>query len=80
MKTFIYTVQHNSPVRGYNRRVTVYRIKQNVPTYLGYTDANTAGSKGDYAMACEVIASKREGRLTEVGYKLTNNTYKVIEV
>ena len=59
MKTFIYKTKHSSDKRGYNREITVYRIKNNQPVFVGYDDEiSTASYKGDHAIACKIINEK----------------------
>ena len=56
MKTFLYVADSASPFRGYNRTISVYRVKNNAPEFLG-SDAkiNTASYCGDSGTAREVI-------------------------
>ncbi len=50
MKTYIYKATEGG-ARGFNRTITVYRVKNNRPEYLGYNDkidtASTYGDKGE---------------------------------
>lgn len=87
MQTFIYTVRHESPKRGYNRTVVVYRIVKNKPIFIDSDiEINTASYKGDYAVACKIISDKLGYKLDGgdrycgAGYKLERKDVKIIEV
>ena len=69
MKTYIYK-SDPSPVRGYNLRVTVYRVKRNVPIKIGCNDYNTAAYKGIVASAKNII-SEVDGIKMLDGYNLS---------
>ena len=69
MKTYIYKVTYSNHKRGYNRLVEVYRVKNNVPSYIGDHDINTASYKGDRACASNVIADV-DGHIIKDGYHL----------
>ena len=57
MKTYMYKASEGG-ARGYNRTITVYRIKNNVPEFLGYNDKiHTASTYGDYGEAVQVIGA-----------------------
>lgn len=46
MKTFIYKeIAHHNKKR-YNRELTIYRIKNNTPIYIGYTEFSTGSTRG----------------------------------
>ena len=67
MKTYIYKAIEGG-ARGFNRTVSVYRVKNNVPEYLGSNDRiQTASTYGDYGEAVTLI-----GQIC--GHK--NNHYK----
>lgn len=83
MKTYIYKPIDSSTKRGYNRTIEVFRVKNNVPIYLGYDNKiDTASYKGDKAVAKELIA-ELEGYTFE-GYdfkaKSTRENVQVFEV
>ena len=81
MKTYIYKIQHFSLKRGYNRTVTVYRMKNNQPMFVGVDEhIDTASFKGDYAIACEIIAKNDSHQLTHCGYYLKSKNIKLREV
>jgi len=81
MKTYIYTVDHSSTERGYNRTIVVYRIKRNQPLIIGTNNRiNTASYKGDYAIASAIIAKHDNHQLNHGGYFLKNKSIKLIEV
>ena len=54
MRTYIFNVS-DSPVRGCNTRVTVYRVKRNRPHIVGVSDNNTATWKGAHGEAVSII-------------------------
>ena len=60
MKTFVYLADAHSELRGHNRTITVYRIKQNTPEYIGQAAVNTAAYRGDSGTAREIIAGNRK--------------------
>ena len=81
MKTFIFKVEHSSTVRGYNRTIKVYHVKNNQPIWIGYDDKiNTAGYKGDYAVACQVIADECGHKMDKRGYTLESKNIRVLEI
>ena len=45
MKTFIYK-ETDSPKRGYNVRISVFRVLRNRPEFIGCADFQTASWKG----------------------------------
>ena len=56
MKTFIYKVRTDSPIRGANRTITVYRMKRNYPEFVGRDNQiNTAAHCGDVGAAKRII-------------------------
>ena len=56
MKTFIYKVDKSSPLRGYNRTITVFRMMRNYPRVIGRDNQiNTAASCGDVGSAKRII-------------------------
>ena len=55
MKTYLYKATDNG-ARGYNRCITVYRVKRNKPEYIGHNDKiNTASTYGDKGEAVCLI-------------------------
>ena len=54
MLNYIYT-ETDSPVRGSNKQITVWRIKQNKPELVGSSDHTTASWKGARPSACDII-------------------------
>ena len=54
MRTYIFTTT-DSPVRGLDVRVTVYRIKNNQPHMIGHSDSQTASWPGDRGEAQNII-------------------------
>ncbi len=80
MKTYIYKVISKSDKRGYNRTIEVYRIKNNVPLFIGYDDLiNTASYKGDRPIANHII-SKEDKHKMKNGYDLESKHIQVFEV
>jgi len=81
MKTYFYTVKHDSDLRGYNRTITVYRVKNNQPIFVGYDEKiNTAGYKGDYAIACKIVSLTDKHAMDKTGYYLDSKNIKVIGI
>ena len=54
MKTYMYN-QTDSPKRGYNVRISVYRIKRNQPHLIGCSDHQTASWYGARGQAVQII-------------------------
>jgi len=54
VKTYIFN-ETDSPKRGYNVRITVYRVKRNQPHMLGRSDWQTASWPGARAAAVRII-------------------------
>lgn len=81
MKTYIYTLDYSSAKRGFNRTVTVWRVKNNQPIYVGFDDEiDTASYKGDYAVACKIISDIDGHKMTKCGYRLASKNIKLIEL
>ena len=81
MKTYIYTILHDSNLRSYNRTITVFRIKHNKP-YLVGTDnkINTASYKGDHSVACNIIHDIDKHALSECGYHLVSKNIRILNI
>ena len=74
MKHFLYIAHDYSRARGFNRTIMVYRIKKNVPEFVGYNEQiNTASYKGDLAAANKIIADVYGYKMTD-GYRLDDKT------
>ena len=81
MKTYIYTVQNDSAKRGFNRTVTVWRVKNNQPIYVGFDDEiDTASYKGDRAVACKIISDIDGHKMTNCGYGLLSKNITLINI
>ena len=81
MSNYIVVARQFSPQRGSNRTVTVWRIENNEPVYVGHNDRiNTSSYKGDHAIACEVISEVDGHEMTADGYHLLDKDIKVISV
>jgi len=82
MITYLYKATDSSRERGYNRTITVYRMKRNIPHFLGTDDRiNTASYKGDYAIACGIISLIDNHELDYGHYRLKNEEkFQVLEV
>lgn len=81
MKTYLYTIEHDSNLRGYNRTINVYRIKNNQPLYIGCDEKiNTASYKGDYAIACKVISEVHGHKMDSKGYELVNKNIRILSL
>ena len=57
MRTYIYT-ETDSPERGMDTRITVYRVKRNQPHEIGHSDHQTASWYGARGQAVGIIHSK----------------------
>lgn len=78
MKKFIAITKDSSSKKGYNRTVTVYRVKNNDLVYIGYDDEiNTAAYMGDYAIACHVINRVLGHKLSDDRYSLVSKDIKI---
>ena len=81
MKTYIFKVTTNSTVRGYNRTVDVYRVKNNRPVFIGYNaEISTASYKGDYAIACQIVHDRTGAKLKPGGYDLLSKNIQIFQV
>ncbi len=70
-KTYIYTLG-KSDKRGYNLCLMVYRMKRNVPIFIGEADVNTAAYKGNNATVCSLIS--REEKIPMIdGYRISGD-------
>jgi hypothetical protein len=54
MKTYIFN-ETKSPKRGYQIRITVYRVKHNQPHMIGSSDHQSGAWMGARAQACGII-------------------------
>lgn len=80
MITYIYTVLDSSRKRGYNQTVKVYRIKNNIPKFLGKDEEiHTSSWVGGYGIACQIIARETNAKL-ESPYALVSDKIQVIEL
>lgn len=80
MKTYIITVSDKG-ARGYNRCISVYRVKNNVPEYIGYDDkVSTASYKGDHAVGCAVISRVDGHKLDAGGYNMASKNIRVLVI
>ncbi len=78
MKHFIYKIRKDSDKRGYNREITVYRLKNSQPEYVGYDDEiNTASYKGDYAIACGIINKELGHKSSKGGYTMESKNIRI---
>lgn len=69
MKTYIYKAEKGSSIKGFNRTITVYRVKKNKPIMLKYNDRIcTASSKGDRAVAWRMAAEVEDFKMCADGY------------
>lgn len=81
MKTFIFKAINNSSVRGFNREIIVYRLKNNQPSFVGCNDEiNTASYKGDHAVAAQIIADNTSHKMDARGYDLVSKQIKIISI
>lgn len=73
MRHYIFTKEKHTHTRSYNVCITVYRIKNNVPSLLGISHHNTAAWHGDRASACSIIMEKEKHHVwLEKDYTLKN--------
>jgi len=81
MITFIYSVKDGSVARGYNQTVTVWRLKQNKPVYIGYNDKiNTAYTKGEKGEAISIITENTNHKSVKNGYDMDSTKYALYQV
>ncbi len=81
MKTFIFKVQQSSAIRGYNRTVYVYRMKNNQPIFVGYDEEiNTASYMGDRAIASQIISDSEGMKMDQTGYNLQSKNVQLFEI
>lgn len=78
MRTYIYK-QTKSSTRGYNVAIEVFRVKNNVPEYIGFGEYNTASWKGSRASACNIIHDV-DGLKMADDYKLASKNVQVFEI
>jgi hypothetical protein len=70
-KFFIYTKEKGNPSKtrsGLKLTFKVYEIKDNVPNYIGFTEANSASYKGDSSTVMNYLASEKVIPSTYNGY------------
>ena len=80
MLTYIYKAEDYSPVRRYNRTVTVYRVKNNKPIFVGSDNKiSSASYKGDIAIA-NLIISAVDGAKMKNGYDLLSKNIQLFQV
>ena len=54
MRTYFFK-EIDSPKRGCNVRITVYRVKRNQPIYMAHSDHHTKAWRGGRAQAMRII-------------------------
>ena len=80
MATFFYKDMEGSTARGFNRTVEVYKVTRNVPCFIGSDNRiQTAGWKGPYAIACEIIAENTSYKM-DGGYALKSKSVQLYEI
>lgn len=81
MQTFIYTAENKLFIHGYNKRIIVYRIKNNTPEYIGIDDRiNTASWKGEVAVASKIISDNLGYKMDKTGCRLVRKDIRIIGV
>jgi len=78
MITYIYKATDGG-ARGYNRTITVYRVKNNTPYWLGYNDkidtASTYGDKGEAVTLIGELCGHKNNH-----YKFDSNNIQLLSV
>jgi len=77
MKTYIY-IQDGSDKSGYNANVRVYRVKNNMPKFIGDSDWQTASWPGARGAAVRTI-TEVDGYKSD-GYNFVRKDIQIIEV
>jgi len=77
MITYVYYVDRAYP--GAYIGIQVWRIRRNVPEYLGHKKVDTRSYKGNAAVAAQII-SEKDHHLMSNGYKLDSNNIRVLEL
>lgn len=81
MKTYIFKIEKSSSVRGYNRTIYVYRVKNNQPIFVGYNEKiDTASYKGGRAVASQIISDNEGLKMDKKGYNLLSKNVQLIEL
>ena len=66
MRTYIFKVVDHCPKRGYNQTITVYRIKRNIPQFIGTNGLiNTASTYGPHAEARQIAQESGEFKMLD---------------
>lgn len=68
MKTYIFTIEDVKNRIEFNKKIYVYRMKNNVPLFIGYSVFNSSLSKGNVAEAHNILINIE-------GYKSKNGVY-----
>ena len=80
MRTYIFTVEDHSTARGYNQTIRVYRMKRNVPHFVGYNDKiNTASTYGEYAVARQIVRDAGLEKMKD-SYHFASDNIRLIPV
>lgn len=79
MKTYIYTVEKDSAKRGFNRTVTVWRIKNNVPHFLAVNDKLQSAAWRNGRCEASALIAEVDGHKFD-GYKLASDEIQLIEL
>lgn len=85
MKTFIYSTKFKNSKYGSNVILRVYRIKNNLPIFLGEAFYNTGSYRGHEHEALDLIIQKKElpkncQKGKYVNYNKLDKVYKLISI
>lgn len=79
MRTYIYIKQNHATRRGCNKTIIVYRIKRNIPEFVGYGEFNSAGWAGAKVEANRILRQEKCETINDV-YRVGNNKYQLLLV
>jgi len=74
MKSYIVTTEYKKASYCMDCKIRVYRVKRNVPEYIGEGSFNTGGSKGVESEAYKVLYESKE--VSKQDYKATSGYYR----
>jgi hypothetical protein len=77
MKTYIYTIEK---MQKGKKEINVYRIKNNIPEFIGSKIINTASYKGDKPTACKIISEIDNHKMTNCGYYLRSKNINIYSI
>jgi hypothetical protein len=81
MKTYIFSVEHTSKnLLVINRKVRVYRVINNKPSFIGSKEFNSQNTYGNKTEAYLIISRSEGHKMSKCGYQLESKSIQLFEL